>query len=59
MENVTQRWAQSGLFYPKSGHFSWFSKRAGEVSPLPPSCAPVSVAEFDAYSATLTGYEYA
>ena len=46
MENLTQRWTQSGPFFPKSGHFFRFSKRAGEASPLPPSCAPVIVAEY-------------
>ena len=43
MENLTQRWTQSGPLFPKSGHLFRFSKRAGEASPLSPSCAPVSV----------------
>ena len=42
--NLTQRWTQSGPSFQKSGHFLQFSKTAGEVSPLLPSCAPVSVA---------------
>ena len=46
MENLTQWWTQSRRFFPKSGHFFWFSKRAGETSLLLPSCAPVSVAEY-------------
>ena len=33
--NLTSRWTQSGLFFQKSGHFFWFSKRAGEAFPLP------------------------
>ena len=35
MENLSQRWKQSGLFIPKSRHLFQFSKRAGEASPLP------------------------
>ena len=38
MKNLTQKWTQSGLSFPKSRHFFRFSKRAGEVSPLHPSC---------------------
>ena len=33
-------------FFPNSGHFSQFSKRVGEASPLLPSCALLSVAEY-------------
>ena len=40
MENLTQRWTQSGLFFPKYRHFFRFSKRAGKTSPLHPSCMP-------------------
>ena len=36
MENLTQRWIQSAPFFPKSGHFSRFSKK--ELSPRPLSC---------------------
>ena len=43
MENLTQRWTQPESFFQKSEHFFRFSKRAGEVSPLPSSCALVSV----------------
>ena len=35
MENLTQRWTLSAPFFQKSGQFFWFSKRAGEASPLP------------------------
>ena len=45
VKNLTQRWTESGLFFEKSGHFFRFSQSAGEASPLPPSCAPVSVTE--------------
>ena len=44
MKNLTQWWAKSGPFFPKSGHFFRFSKKAGEASSLLLSCAPVSVA---------------
>ena len=37
-------------FFPKSGHFFRFSERKGEVSPLLPSCVPVSVAEYASIS---------
>ena len=50
MENLIQRWAQSGPLFPKSGHFFRFSKSAGEASPLSPSCAPVSVVEYASVS---------
>ena len=40
MGNLTQRWTQSGLFFPKYRHFFRFSKRAGKTSPLNPSCMP-------------------
>ena len=50
MENLTERWTELGSFFPKSGHFFRFSKRAGEVSPLPLSCAPVSVTEYASIS---------
>ena len=45
MENLTQRWTQSGSFLPKSEYFFQFKKkRAREAYPLPPSsCTPVSV----------------
>ena len=54
MENLIQRSNQSELFFPKSGHFFRFSKRAEKTSPAPPppplstasSCAPVSVAKY-------------
>ena len=43
MENLTQRWTQSGPFCPKSGHIR-FSKGTGDGSPLPLSCASVTIA---------------
>ena len=48
MENLTQRWAQSGSFFPKSGYLFWFSKRAWEAPS--PSCAPVIVVEMHQYT---------
>ena len=53
MENLTQWWIQSGPFFPKSGHFFRFSKRAGEASP---SCMPVSVTEYASISLNISKY---
>ena len=51
MENLTQRWAQSGSFFPKSGYLFWFLKRVWEAFSLPsPSCAPVIVVEMHQYT---------
>ena len=65
MQNLTQRWTQSGPVIPKSRHFFWLSKRAGEP-PLPPpcpfslplSCAPVSVAEYASISLNMPKYPW-
>ena len=46
MENVTQKWAQLGLFCPKQDTFFNFQPRTGEDSQASPSCAPASVAEY-------------
>ena len=41
MENLTQRWIQSGPFYSKSGYFCRFWKKGKGGLPLfPLSCAP-------------------
>ena len=56
MENLTKRWTKSWHFFSKSGHFLRASKRAGEASPLPLSCAPVSVAEYTSISLNMTKY---
>ena len=58
MGNLTQRWAQSGPFFPKWGHFFRFSKRAGKASPLPLSCAPLSVAEYTSISLNMPKYPW-
>ena len=58
MENLTQRWKQSEPFFQKSGIFCRFSKRAGEVSPLPLSCAPVSVTEYASVSLNIPKYPW-
>ena len=50
IENLTRWWTQSGSFFVESRHFFQFSKREGEVFPLLPSCAPVSVAEYASIS---------
>ena len=50
VENLTQWWTQSVPLLPQSGHFFLFSKRAGDTSPLLPSCTPVSVAESEPMS---------
>ena len=56
MESSTPKWTQSGSFFPKSGHFFRFSKRAREVSPLPLSCVPLSVAEYPSISLNMPKY---
>ena len=56
MENLTQRWTQSGPFFPKSGHFFQFSKSAGEASPLSSSYTPFSVAECASLSLNMPKY---
>ena len=33
MENLTQRWMQSGRSFPEKEHYFQFLKRAGEASP--------------------------
>ena len=60
MENVTQRWTQSGLlfFKKKSGHFCRFSKMAGEVSPLFPNYTSVSGAEYASISMKIPKYPW-
>ena len=45
MENLTQRWIQSGPFFESQITFLNFQKRAGEAFPSP-SCASVGVAEY-------------
>ena len=35
MENLTQRWTQTGTFFTKLEHYFWFSKQAGIACPLP------------------------
>ena len=56
MENLTQRWTQSGPFFPKLGHFFRFSRRAGKASLLSLSCALVSVAEYVSISLNMSKY---
>ena len=56
VKNLTQRWTESGPFFEKSGHFFQFSQSAGETSPLPPSCAPVSVTEYVSISLNMPKY---
>ena len=58
MDNITQRCTPSRPSFPKSGHFFWFSKRAGKVSPLPPSWVPVSVPEYGPISLNMSKYSY-
>ena len=56
IENLTRWWTQSGSFLVESRHFFQFSKREGEVFPLLPSCAPVSVAEYASISLNVSKY---
>ena len=58
MENLTGRWAQSGSFFPKSGHFFDFQKGQGRPPFPPPSCAPVSVAEYASISLNMPKYPW-
>ena len=58
MENLTQRWAQPGPFFAKSGLFFRFSKRAGEVYPLSPSSAAVNVTEYTSISLNMSKYPW-
>ena len=58
MENVTQWWKQSESFFQNSGEFFWFSKRAGEFFPFPPSCKPVCVAEYALISLKMLKYPW-
>ena len=41
MENLTQRWIQSGFFLQSQGTFFWFSEVIPPHHPHPPSCAPM------------------
>ena len=56
MENLTQRWAQSGPFFAKSGLFFRFAKTAGEAYPLSPSSAAVNVTEYTSISLNMSKY---
>ena len=49
MTDLTQRWTQSGSFYPK---------KAGEVYPLPRNCTPVSVAAYASISLNIPKYPW-
>ena len=49
---------QSGSFFPKSGHYFRFSKKAAEVSPLIFSRTPVSVAEYASISLSIPKYPW-
>ena len=46
MENLTQRWIQSGPFFQNQGAFFYFQKRAGEASPPPILVARLHYASF-------------
>ena len=58
MKHVTQRWTQSGLSFPKSRHFFWFLKNAGETSLLPLSHTLESVAEYASMSLNMPKYPW-
>ena len=58
MESLTQRWSQSGSFFPKSGHIFQFSKMTGEASPFLPSWAHVNVAEYASISLNMSKYPW-
>ena len=50
MEKITQH------FFPNQDTFFDFSKRAGETSPLPTNCTPVSDAEYALISLNMPKY---
>ena len=56
MEKLTQKLTQSGPLFLKLGQFFQFSRRAVEVTSLPLSCAPVSVAEYALISLIMPKY---
>ena len=55
IENLTQKWTQSSFFFENPGTF-FLEKRAEEVFPCPPSCAPVSVAKYASISLNMPQY---
>ena len=57
MENLTQRWTQSGLFFKIRAFFFTFKKRQGEACPcLLPSCTSVSLDEYASISLNIPKY---
>ena len=55
MENLTQRWTQSGTFFPKSKYFFLiFKKGQGRPLPIPSSGTPVSMTEYPSLSPSCT-----
>ena len=58
VENLTQRWIRTGPFFPKSGQVFRFSKSSRGGLPLPPSCAPVSVAEYATVTLNIPKYHW-
>ena len=56
IENLTQRWTQSGPFFKKSAHFFSIFKQVGEASLLPSNCAVVSAAEYASISLNMPKY---
>ena len=53
IENLTQRWTQSGSFFLKSALYS-ISKKGREGLPSPPSCTPVSLSEYASISLNIS-----
>ena len=58
IENLTQRWTQSGPFFKKSAHFFSMFKQVGEASLLPSNCAVVSAAEYASISLNMPKYPW-
>ena len=54
IENLTQRWTQSGSFFLKSERCIQFPKRAGKDSPLPQVAPPVSLSEYASISLNIS-----
>ena len=55
MENLTQRWTQSGpFFFPKSEHLFRFSKKGRGSLPLQPYCMSLNVGEYASISLNIS-----
>ena len=58
MENLTQRWTQSGPFFQNQGTFFDFYKKGSEGFLPPPCCVPLSVTEYASISLNIPKYPW-